>query len=284
MITEATTLPVPTVASTPEASPTPETVTPAGPTDTPVSTAGLKCIGEAASGGHPPEHTKDLKIQINAPSRRYVEVMSYFSQIACECDGLGFLGKFAEQTDWRAMVSELPTGIVFYSLTSLEHARQTADQWVDDVDWFAYEITLGNNTPEDEKNDPAQASRMALEFAREHSLVYMVTPGRPVTRRHAAELARYADVYGLQAYGERRESPDTFVQLVKDTSQKIRAVNPDILLFVAFSTHKPEDDPEVMYELITELLGHIDGVFIRTSGEPDSIEKLKTLVSLLREE
>ena len=296
---EATTLLVPTVTSPvlsevegmPEASPTlekspiPRPTTPTWPTDIPPRAAGLKCIGAAAGGGHPPERTENLRILVAVPLKKHAEVVSYFSQIGRECDGLGFLGKFAEQVDWQDMVREVPRGILFYHLTSLEHARQTADQWADDVDWFVYEITFLERTPEEERNNPAQASRMALQFAREHGLVYMVLPGVSMSRQHRAELAQYADVYGVSAHRVRRESPERFIRLVKRTSRRVRAVNPDILVFVGFITRTPEDDPQVMYELTTELLGYIDGVYITAmSGPPDSIEKLKTLVNLLREE
>jgi hypothetical protein len=247
-----------------------------------VTTSGATCVGAAAGGGNPPEHTSDLTIQLSVPLRNHAEVVGFFEQVARDCDGLGLLGRFADRMDWREVVGELPAGMVFYSLPSLEDAQQTADQWADDVDWFAYEITFADRTPESEKSNPAQASQMALAFAREHGLAYFVTPGRPVTRQHAAALAQYADAYGLQAYGEQRGSPDTYVELVKDTSREIRAVNPDILLFVAVSTDQAEDDPEVTYDLITRLMGDIDGVFIRTSGEPESMEKARDLVGLLR--
>ena len=252
--------------------------------DTSAPAAGLKCIGAVSGGGHPPEHTKDLKILTTMPLDKYDEVVSYFSQFARECDGLGILGRYADLVNWQDVTGELPKGIVFYHLPSLEYGRLTADQWTDDVDSLSYEITFSDRTPDDEQNNPAQASRMALEFAREHGLVYMVAPGSPVTRRHAAEVAQYADIYVLQSQRLARESPETFIQLVKDTSQKIRAVKPDILMYVVFSTDQPEDDPQVTYDLITSLMGYIDGVAIRTSAHPKAVEKLKTLVSLLREE
>jgi len=260
-----------------------------GPTDTvapPVTevSAGPRCIGVEAGGGQPPMRTEDLTIKMSVPIKNPEPVIAYFREIARDCDGLGLLGRFAERIAWQEQLADLPHGIVFYSLPSLDYARQTANAWVHDADWFAYEITLGQNTPDSEKNDPAQASQAALEFARQYGLGYTVTPGRPVTVRHAAEVAQYADAYGLQAYGEQRESPATYIQLVKDTSDKIRAVNPDILLFVGFSTDLPEDDPQVAYDLITQLLGYIDGVFIRTSEDPASLAKLKTLVTLLRAE
>ncbi|MCP4361669.1 MAG: hypothetical protein GY796_26965 [Chloroflexi bacterium] len=276
-----TSSPIPQPSSTPtDASPPP-----VEPTATTPAAAWANCIGAAAGGGNPPQNTQDLHIQINIPlMQTYEPVLAFFNQHARECDGLGMLGRFAERVPWQEMVGDLPNGILFYSLPSLALAQETADIWTDDVDWFAYEMTFAERTPSEEHSVPAQTSQAALQFARDHDLVYFVTPGRPVTKRHAAELAQYADVYGLQAHGQLRDSPQTFIQLVKDTSQEIRAVNPDILLYVAVNTDEPEDDPQATYEIITQLLGHIDGVFIVTSSEADSMEKLETLVSLLREE
>lgn len=254
------------------------------PTTTSPVTAAAKCLGAAGGGGNPPQNTQDLHIQINLPLQAYEPVLAFFKQIARPCDGLGLLGRFAGRAPWQDLIGDLPNGYVFYSLPSLQTAQETADTWTNDVDWFAYEMTLAERTPGVENSTPAQTSQAALQFAREHGLGYFVTPGRPVTKRYAAELAQYADAYGLQAHGELRASPATFIQLVKDTSQQIRAVKPDILLFISVNTDQPDDDPQATYDVITQLLGYIDGVFIVTSGEPNSMEKLQTLVSLLREE
>jgi len=261
----------------------PPTTEPVISTPTSRHEGGLKCVGESYSGGKPPDKTKDLILQINVPlNKNYQPVVDYFNEIAQECDGLGLLGRYAEKLPWREMIGDLPKGIIFYSLPSLEYAKETASSWTDYVDWFAYEISFGDRTPTSEQNNPAQASQMALQFAREHGLVYFVTPGRPMTIQHAEALAQYADAYGLQAYGEQHESPETYLQLVKSTSDKIRKVKPDILLLVAFSTDRPDDDPQVAFEMITQLLGYIDGVFIRTTGDDQSMEKMRTLVNLIR--
>ncbi len=267
-----------------------ETLTPTQPITTPIQPlptsrhqGGLKCIGMSYGLGNPPNTTKDLLLQINLPlNKNYQPVLSYFNEIAKECDGIGVLGRYAEKLPWREMMGDIPNGVIFYSLPSLEYARETANKWTEYVDWFAYEISFGDRTPENEQNNPSQASQAALQFAREHGLVYFATPGRPMTVRYAEAIAQYADAYGLQAYGEQHESPETYLQLVKNTSDKVRKVKSDILLLVAFSTDRPDDDPQVAYQMITQLLGYINGVFIRTTGDEQSMEKLKTLVDLLR--
>ncbi len=246
--------------STPALQPTPE----------------LKCIGPEVGAGQPPEYTWDLHIQFGVKGSG--EVRDYFKEIARECDGLALLGLYYEQRDWQTWLGDVPIGYIVYTLPSLQHAIETADQWANDVDWFGYEF--GQNTPWDERQDPSESSRLALEFAREHGLAYVVAP--EASRQHAAELAQYADAYGVQAYRLQHQSPEEFIQLVKDVSQLVRPVNPDILLFVAFSTDTPEDDPEVAYELIARLLGDIDGIFIRAAGDAESMERLQTLVNLLR--
>lgn len=293
--TEPKPSPTPTqiVSPTPEAVWTPEVIvspiaTEPADTPEPTSTAeplppeetGIQCIGARTA----PDNTQDLIIQINLPRKAQAQTLAYFQEFARPCDAIGVLGRFTDPVSWRENMSQLSTGLAFYSMPSLAEAKETAETWTDTADWFAYEIVLSDHTPESEKSDPAETSRQALEFARAHNLAYMVTPGRPASRKYAADLAQYADAYGLQAYGQMRDSPETFVEFVKSISTRIRAVNPDILFFVAVSTDLPTDVPEETYEIITRLLGEIDGVFIRISEQPESLEKLQTLVNLLRKE
>jgi len=281
--TQTSVAPTP-LASEPPSEPTPmltpETVVPT-PAEQAIHKSGLECVGAAVNAGQPPTDPKDLLIQVNVPSKNAAEAITFFKSFARPCDGIGVLGRFVTP-DWRETIGDLSQGLVFYSLPSLELALQTADSWTTKADWFAYELVMRENTPASESSDPGESSRRAMEFAHAHNLAYMATPGRPVTLRYAADMAKYADAYGMQAYGESRESPESFLQFVKDTSSKIRAVKPDILFFVAFSTDQAGDDAQASFDLIQQTLGYIDGVFLRTDGSSESMERWKTLIEMLR--
>lgn len=250
-------------------------------TETSFATTQTDCLKKAISRERP-QQTSELMIYINVPVRHYEKTIDFFNEMARDCDGLYFLGRQAEGQNWPEMLTNVSKGEVWWILPSLEHATETIAQWSDSVDYFAYAPELNERTPENEKQNLEQSLQMAVQLAIENDLAYVIGPSYQMSRRHSAELAQHADIYTTQNFGLLKRDPERVIPFIDNISKEIRAVNPDILLFPTLSTHLEEADPHVMYDLTTKLLGKIDGVAIMTSGSPESTEKLKILVGLLR--
>ncbi|MEW5986335.1 MAG: hypothetical protein AB1791_06850 [Chloroflexota bacterium] len=272
----------------PTASPTAApTLTAAPSTPTPATTAatnlGRECLNRAIERGRP-QDTADLMIFVGVVLEQYEAVITTFNELARPCDGLAFAAERATDVDWRAMITDAAdTTLIWWVSPSLALAQETADQWAGDVDWFAYGPVLEERlTPAGENEDLITANRQASALARQHDLVYSVGPSYQLIRRYAADLATDADIFVTQNYAFLREDPAGLVPFIEDVDEQIRAVNPTILLIPTFGTHLPEDDPQQIADFVRQMLGHIDGIYVRTSGKADSLEKLATLMALLR--
>lgn len=278
---------LPTAAPTPTQPPTAASTLSPPPTWTVTAPAiqnmGVECLNRAVQRGRP-QHTADLMIFVGIVLEEYEAVVTAFNELARPCDGLALAAERAVYVDWQTIIATVPdTTLIWWISPSFALAQETADQWATGVDWFAYGPVMEERlTPAGENADLVATNRQANALAQQYNLVYSVGPSYQLTRRYAAELAADAQVFVTQNYGLLHDDPAGLPAYMADVADQIRAVNPAILLISTFGVYRPEDDPVEVAALVGQLIGDIDGIYVRTTGRPDSIAKLKTLFTLLR--
>lgn len=248
---------------------------------TPRAKIGQQCLQQMIQRGRP-KSTKDLTIYVQVPADQPDQVLSVYNGFAQDCDGILFLGQHTLGQNWQDIINHTSKGVIVWLDPSLQNAEQTANEWVDSTDMFAYAIELGTRTPSVESQDPAQSAKQAADFAKQHNLVYIMDPSLQMGNKSAALLAQGADIFLTQNYGYFKQDPQGLAPYIINIDQQIRAVNPNMILFITLGVNLPEYDPQQMYNAAASLIGHIDGVGIATQNSPDAIDKLNTLIKLLR--
>jgi hypothetical protein len=105
----------------------------------------------------------------------------------------------------------------------------------------------------------------------------MVSPDLRFAMDYIDEIAKYADIVGLQ--GQRKqEDPQVFEAWARDLIKKARASNPDVLIFVQVgATH---GSARQMYAAVDTIVDDIDGISIWVNSSTLNI--LKDFVNLIR--
>lgn len=210
----------------------------------------------------------------------YQLILDKFNEIATADDATSVRGA-GMSGNWYELIDP-PVGLEFYHLTSWKTARDTLSQWRPYVDGFAYGLTIGDSPP-DEIADVVASSKNAKEFCAQNGLIYMLVPSYALTSGEYCEgIAQYADYYGTIGLGLMRNNPDGWVDYVKNTNNRIRSVNTDIVHFATISTETSQDDPDARYQLCKRVEGAVDGITIQSGDTMEGITKMHQIVDLLR--
>ena len=121
-----------------------------------------------------------------------------------------------------------------------------------DVSAVLYDNEAWQFTPRAEQADPASYTRSAAHLAHTHGLLFIAAPAVDLTRALApgsekrydaylrlglaADAARYADVYEIQAQGSERDT-NKYAAFVKAAAAQARAANPKVVVLAGISTN-----------------------------------------------
>lgn len=140
------------------------------------------------------------------------------------------------------------------SFTSYKAIRSAFDSKAigPDVRAILYDNEGWEFTPREEQADPARFTRAAAALVHRHRLLLITAPAVDLTRtlapgpekrydaylrlNLAADAARYADVYDIQAQGSQR-NVKRFSAFVRAAAAQARAANPKVLIFAGISTN-----------------------------------------------
>jgi hypothetical protein len=140
------------------------------------------------------------------------------------------------------------------SFTSYAHIKHAFEKGSIDPDVRAimYDNEGWSFTPSAEQHDPANFVKLAAQLVHEHHLLFIATPAVDLTRvlapgpekryeaylrlNLAADSARYADVYNIQAQGSIRNL-EQYSSFVRSAAEQARAANPNVTILAGISTN-----------------------------------------------
>ncbi len=235
-----------------------------------VVTAGVPGFAVAAPAAQP-----DAKALSELPIGMMVHPASldYFNQTA-RPDDVG-----AVLVVNTRLLSRITAGQRLVMSPSVDLAEERANDFVDNAEYFGYNIEHWPDTPASEKGDPVVASEAAAEFARAHGLGYVIGPDLQFTEEAGAALAQTAEIYVIQ--GQRlQERVSFFETTVTNFAQMVRSGNPEVQVWVQVSSSF--GTPEATLGALRTVQPYIDGIWIHYNQNTQSFEALKELVGLLR--
>ena len=171
---------------------------------------------------------------------------------------------------------------------SVERLKEYPSNAFDKVDLIGFDLERGA-VPEEEQEDLIDTVKDAAEFAREKNLKFLIAPVARWTEQYGELLVPYADVIVMQMM-RYQSDPVLCSEKIREFSQKLKAANPDIEIFVQLSTQR-EETPAQLYACIDAVRDEIDGVWIqwhyREEGSgpidrPLNFEELQELIGLIR--
>jgi hypothetical protein len=199
-------------------------------------------------------------------------VADYFNQIA-RPDDIALL-----LSARLFMLPSINAGRVRVGFASWAEAEQQLDGLIDQIDFVTYNPEHWAQTPEEERSNLVATVERAAEFAHSRNMQLMVSPDRRFARESLGEIAKHADLIGLQ--GQRlQDDPAVFEAWARELIQIARASNPDVLIFVQVGA--TQGTASEMMAAIRTIEGDIDGISIWSA--PSTLPILVEFVSLLRQ-
>jgi hypothetical protein len=166
-------------------------------------------------------------------------------------------------TNWEAISVRS-----FASVAALATALSRPEGLDADARAVLYDCEAWPFTPNDEQRDHAGFTRRAAELVRARGLTFITAPAVTLAKllpdaterryedflrgRFAADAARHADVYVVQAQGSLRDLPK-YVSFVERATRQATAANPNIVVYAGISTN-----PSGMYVTAAEIVRAID--------------------------
>lgn len=191
----------------------------------------------------------------------------WFESWAREDDIVVFFG------DNFAKIPQPRKGKVGWNVPSFAHVIETEEQWRGKIDVILYDYEMWEKTPDEEKKNPDWASKRAQQFCNERNLLLlqgsswnMVTDRDPnipwgkIDKEKLQTIAKNVDHYGFNATGLRKESPESYIEWIKQLSNYAREANPDIKIWAMFDVRN--QTTEEMYKIAKQLEEYIDGISI----------------------
>jgi len=154
-------------------------------------------------------------------------------------------------------VASVPPGwnaILFASFTNFSAIRNALEtgKLGPDVKGVMYDYERWRFTPEEEQRNPAAYIKRAADLVHAQGLLFLTAPAvnlvtvmAPADRsRHydtylrlgmAADAARYADVFDIQAQGSER-NPKFYANFVREAAAQARQANPKVVVLAGIST------------------------------------------------
>ncbi len=140
------------------------------------------------------------------------------------------------------------------SFTSYQSIQRAFESGAIDSDVRAvlYDNEVWSFTPQEEQANHGEYSKMAADLVHKHGLLFMTAPAINLTRvlapgtekRHdayirvniAADAARYADVFDIQAQGSESDLAE-FTSFVTAAAKQAREANPKVIVLAGISTN-----------------------------------------------
>lgn len=242
-----------------------------GPTSAPATSASEQIPTDYPSAtptALPPRSLSELPITFPIMSP---DVADYFNRVA-RADDIALIPAAR-----LFMLSAIDTGRSRVGFASWAEAEQALDGLIGEIDFVTYNPEHWAQTPSDEQGDLISTVQRAAEFAHSRGVQLMVSPDRRFARESLGEIAKYADMIGLQ--GQRvQNDPAAFEAWARELIQVARASNPEVKIFVQVGA--TQGTAEQMLSAIKTIEGAIDGIAIWSA--PSTLPILQEFVSKLR--
>jgi hypothetical protein len=200
------------------------------------------------------------------------EVADYFNRIAQPGD-IALI-----PTARLSMLPSINAGRVRVGFASWAQAEQELEGLIGQIDFVTYNPEHWTQTPPEEQQDLIGTVQRAAEFTHTRGIQLMVSPDRRFARESLGEIAKYADLIGLQ--GQRLQNdPDGFESWATELIQVARASNPEVRIFVQVGA--TQGTAQQMLAAIQTIEGDIDGIAIWSA--PSTLSILQDFVTLLRQ-
>jgi len=185
-------------------------------------------------------------------------------------------------------LSTLTVGQKVLMFGSVARLKEYPEYAFSRVDTIGFDLERGA-VPQEEQEDLVRTVQEAAEFARGKNMKFMLAPVARWTEQYGELLVPYADVIVMQMM-RYQSDPVLCPQKIREFSQKLRAANPELEIFVQLSTQR-EETPAQLYACLDAVRDEIDGVWIqwhyREEGSgpkegPPNFEELRELIGLIR--
>lgn len=166
------------------------------------------------------------------------------------------------------------------------------------VNYLCYnpEVWKSSHTPREEKEDPLSAVIKARKIAEEHGLgLIVVTDTMKTLPSYGAEMAGYADIFGIQLQRWQRLEESLFREQASKAIAKIKKADPDIRIMAQLSlnppfhrsragkTYGPAIPPDI-HARIKSIESMIDGIGFLLFTQDGGIDRFFELLKKFRPE
>lgn len=185
----------------------------------------------------------------------------------------------------------LPT-VSFASYQALVEALK-APGWDARIRAVVYDNERWPMTPQAEQQEPAKYEKLVADLVHAHHLLLVATPAAdlaavlaPGETKHypaylrlhiAADAARYADVFEIQAQGA-EVNATVFTDFVRQATAQAKAANPHVQVLAGISTNPDgrQVSAEQLTAAVTATRGIVDGYWLNVPSEGKACPKCGT--------
>jgi hypothetical protein len=166
----------------------------------------------------------DLPLALSVYDATFV---AYFNRIARPADVAMI------NPSYRSLTPTIATGMRCPYLTSFADAPSVVPAWLGLAALLGYDCEHWTLTPTAEQSNLVATVAAASALAHQHHLGFLLVPDARFDQQYAAALARFADIYVLQAqaYQGMPTGAGSFQQFVTTQSNLIRAQNGGVRVF-----------------------------------------------------
>ena len=220
-----------------------------------------------------------------------VELITYFNQVARDEDGYFFRESslLSDPVNHLDAMSQVQRGLLIQNFASWQTASEEIDLIADEIDVISYDLEHWEQS-RDEWQDIEAASQSMAAIAAGYDLFYVGHLSNRLADRNDDDplsiehMAAHADAYNATAYPcLEMFSMEECVADMREMILRARSANPDIAIHVGISVEKNITLAQ-HYEYIEGNLDLTDGISVFAfPNRPDSVQRLKDFIALLRD-
>ena len=220
-----------------------------------------------------------------------VELIDYFNQVARDDDGYMFTESslLSDPVNHLNAMAQVQAGRLVQNFASWQTGAEQLDLIAGEIDVIFYDLESWEQS-RDEGQDIEASSESMADVATTYGLLYVGHLSNRLADRNDDDplsiehMAAHADAYNATAYPcLEMFSMAECVADMREMILRARSVNPDIEIQVGISVEKDVTMAE-HYEYIEGNLDLTDGISIFAfPNRPDSIQRLKDFIALLRD-
>jgi hypothetical protein len=186
--------------------------------------------------------------------------------------------------------------VPFASFTSFEALRDAAkgDSLDSQVRGIMYDYERWHFTPQDEQRNPAEYLKRAADLVHARGLLFITAPAVNIVmvmapdspdRQYdtylrlgvAADAARYADVFDIQAQGSERNT-EYYANFVQRAAAQARQANPHVVVLAGLSTQPSGQNvtADNILRAITATRQYVDGYWLNIPEPSDYCPRCTT--------